>query len=409
MGIWNRPRCRIFVLDGQKYKTNVFALFLETPLRRETATKTALLAEVLKRRNLHSMTKKAEELFGAIWDVSIVKKGDRQLLLFSLETLKAVDVADGVAFLRELLTAEDAFSVEVVERQKRILKRRLDSLKDDKKALANRRAMEETAEGTNFAVCADGYTEDLAGIDAKQLYAYYIELIEQAKVYLFFCGERTERGKLFPLRKLFAGESTEKMNLTAEPGKRKPQFLSEREQMEQARLVLGFSADTATAGKQAAVLLCSNILGGDGDSLLFQRVREENGLCYDIKSNIQPMTPYLFIQAGVRAEDAKKAGKEMLHCLKELQENPVSQERLKQAKQAVLQSYAGLEDNPWAMVDFFTEQALQGRRLSLDTFLRRIRRTDAEDIMWAAKRLRLQTVYLLSGENEAKEKGDLRG
>ena len=99
----------------------------------------------------------------------------------------------------------------------------------------------------------------------------------------------------------------------------------------------------------------------------------------------------------------------MLQCLKQLQEKPVSQERLTQAKQAVLQEYAAIEDTPWTRVDFFAEQVLQNNPLSLDTFLRRIRRTDAEDVMRAAKRLRLQTVYLLSGEKGAKEKGDFRG
>ncbi|MBQ3616187.1 MAG: hypothetical protein II993_09355, partial [Anaerotignum sp.] len=84
------PRCRIFLLDGKKFRTNLFVLFFELPLKRETATKTALLAEVLKGQNWTETTKQAEELYGALWDISVVKKGDRQLLLFSLETLKAV-------------------------------------------------------------------------------------------------------------------------------------------------------------------------------------------------------------------------------------------------------------------------------------------------------------------------------
>lgn len=407
MGMAVRPRCRIFVLDGQKYKTNVFALFLDVPLRRKTATKTALLAEVLKRRNLHSVTQKAEELFGAVWDVNIVKKGEHQLLVFSLEMLKAVDVAEGVDFLRELLKAENIFSTETVERQKRILKRQLESRKDDKKAFANRRAMEETAKGTNFAVCADGYAEDLAEIDEKSLYAYFIEILEQTNAYLFFCGERTEKGKLLSLRKVFSGKYTSKTEPTEDGcGKRKPQFLSERDCMEQARLVLGFSADTDTAGRRAALLLCSQILGGDGNSLLFQQVREESGLCYDVRSAISPLAPYFFMQAGIKAEDAKRAGKEMLQCLKKLQEQPVSKERLKQAKQAVLQEYAAIADTPWAMVDFFAEQVLQDRPLSLDTFLRTIRRTDTEDVIRAAKRIRLQTVYLLGEQAKIWEKGE---
>lgn len=42
------PRCRIFWLDGKKFRTNLLVLFFDLPLKRETATKTALLAEVLR-------------------------------------------------------------------------------------------------------------------------------------------------------------------------------------------------------------------------------------------------------------------------------------------------------------------------------------------------------------------------
>lgn len=42
------PRCRIFFAEGQKFRTNLLVLFFDLPLKRETATKTALLAEVLR-------------------------------------------------------------------------------------------------------------------------------------------------------------------------------------------------------------------------------------------------------------------------------------------------------------------------------------------------------------------------
>ena len=97
------PRCRIFLLDGKKFRTNLLVLFFELPLKRETTTKTALLAEVLKRRNFQKAAEGAEEMYGALWDVSVVKKGDRQLLLFSLETLQAVELEEALSFLRERL------------------------------------------------------------------------------------------------------------------------------------------------------------------------------------------------------------------------------------------------------------------------------------------------------------------
>ena len=161
------PRCRIFLLDGKKFRTNLLVLFFEIPLKRETATKTALLAEILKREQWQDAVQQAEEYYGALWDVSVVKKGDRQLLLFSLETLKAVEMEEAISFLQErifVLLKKDGISEKSLERQKAILRRKLESIRDDKKAYARKRSMEETAEGTDHAVSGDGYLEDLEEI-----------------------------------------------------------------------------------------------------------------------------------------------------------------------------------------------------------------------------------------------------
>lgn len=403
------PRCRIFLLDGQKFRTNLLALFFDLPLERETATKTALLVEVLKRgEEPEKAARQAEELYGALWDISVVKKGDRQLLLFSLETLKTVETEDTLSFLRERLLRpleQGAFSEKAVKRQKAILQRKLDSLRDDKKAFARKRALEETAEGTAFGISGDGYVEDLEEISGKNLFAWYQKIVETAEVKVFFCGDKAERTTVLSLRQNFSGrvmvtEREEHDSDCHEP----PRFVQERTEAEQARLLLGFEADMENSRRQAALLLLNQLLGGDPDSLLFRKVREERGLCYDIKSYRYPLSPYLFVQAGIQEKDAKETGKLVLKCVDELKKQGVSAERLRQAKESILREYDGLADNPWAMVDFFAEQALQGKELSTEKFLRQVERVEPEDISRAANHLKLKTVYLLSGE--ADENGE---
>ena len=397
------PRCRIFLLDGQKFRTNLLVLFFDLPLRRETATKTALLAEVLKRgEEPAKAARQAEELYGALWDISVVKKGDRQLLLFSLETLKAVEMEEALSFLREWILRpleKGAFPEKAVERQKRILRRKLDSLRDDKKAFARRRVLEETAEGTAFAISGDGYGEDLEEISGKSLFSWYQKVVETAEVKVFFCGEKEEKAKVLSLRQNFQGramvaEKEEQDSDRHEP----PRFLQEKADVEQARLLLGFAGDVGNSRRQAALLLLHQLLGGDPDSLLFRKIREEQGLCYDIKSYRYPLSPYLFVQAGIEAKDGKETAKLVLKCLEELKKEGVSAEKLQQAKESILRDYDGLGDSPWAMVDFFAEQALQGKALSTEPFLGQIQRVEGEDILRAANHLQLKTVYLLSGK-----------
>ena len=397
------PRCRIFFTDGQKFRTNLLVFFFDLPLKRETATKTALLAEVLRQgESPTKAARQAEVLFGALWDISVVKKGERQLLLFSLETLKNVETEEMLAFLRERLFApmQNGFAEKTVERQKKILRRKLESQRDDKKAFARRRALEETAKGTAFAVSGDGYAEDLEEISAQGLSAFYREILETAKVKVFFCGEKDET--LLSLRQNFKGKAEEEGE-TAPIPKKKPHFLQEETDAAQARLLLGFLGDTENGAREAALLLLNQLFGGDPDSVLFRKLREEEGLCYEIKSYRYPLSPYLFVQAGIRAEDAKRAGKEILSCLEEWKKNGISKEKLAHAKESLIREYTALADSPWGMVDFLAEQALQGRELTTERLLRQIEKTEAADVMRAARHLKLQTVYLLQGKERTQD------
>lgn len=398
-----QPRCRIFLLDGEKFRTNLLVLFFDLPLKRETATKTALLAEVLKRTEGIEAAKQAEELYGALWDISVVKKGDRQLLLFSLETLKAVDTAEALRFLRGRVLGplqEGDFSEKNVKRQKEILTRKLERLQDDKKAFAAKRVMEETAEGTAYGISGDGYREDLEKMQGADLFAWYRNIVERAEVKLFYCGEKAEKGKVLSFRQEFPGRVPVLEREEQEQSKNGPRFLQETAKMEQARLAMGFSVGGETDRRRAALLLLHHLLGGSPDSLLFQIIREEKSLCYDVKSYLEPMSPYLFVQAGIRAEDGKETGKLVLKCMEQIKKDGVSEEKLQQAKENIIRNYDGLSDSPWAMVDFFAEQVLRGKELTTERFLRMIEKTEAEDIIREANHLELKTVYLLSGKEE---------
>ena len=113
--------------------------------------------------------------------------------------------------------------------------------------------------------------------------------------------------------------------------------------------------------------------------------------------------PYLFIQAGIREDDAKKTGKLILQCIEQLKTEGVSEEKLQQAKENILREYDGISDSSWAMVDFLTDQVLQEKPLTTEKIMRQIERTEVEDIQRAAAHLELQVVYLLGGKEAAQD------
>ena len=82
----------IHKINTNKFKTNLFAIFLTTKLNRETVTKNALLTAVLRRgtKNLPSqeeISKSLENMYGAGFDCGVEKTGDNHVLKFYLESI----------------------------------------------------------------------------------------------------------------------------------------------------------------------------------------------------------------------------------------------------------------------------------------------------------------------------------
>ena len=91
---------KIMIKDGikfhniktNKFKTNLFAVFLNTHLTRENVTKNALIAAVLRRgtmeyTSLDLISKELENMYGAGFDSGIEKSGDYHTFKFYLEVI----------------------------------------------------------------------------------------------------------------------------------------------------------------------------------------------------------------------------------------------------------------------------------------------------------------------------------
>ena len=82
----------LHIIKTNKFKTNLLAAFLSTPLSKENVTKNALIPAVLRRgsKNMPSQDQISivlEEMYGSTFDCGIDKIGDDQVLKFYLETI----------------------------------------------------------------------------------------------------------------------------------------------------------------------------------------------------------------------------------------------------------------------------------------------------------------------------------
>ena len=192
-------------INTNKFKTNLFATFLATPLTRENVTKNALLAAVLRRgtkkiKSQDLISKKLEEMYGASFDCGIEKTGDNQVIKFYLETInenflpekeeldkKSIEILFDIVF--NPLIENEQFNEDYVESEKKKLKQIIDGKIDNKRAYSFERCIEEMFKNEPYGLYKFGYIEDLDLITPKSLYKYYCELLQKCKIDIFLSGD----------------------------------------------------------------------------------------------------------------------------------------------------------------------------------------------------------------------------
>ena len=195
-------------IETNKFKTNLFAIFLSMPLNRETVTKNALLTAVLRRgtKNFESqelISKNLEEMYGAEFDCGIEKSGDFHNIKFYLEVINdqflpkkenlsknAIEMLLEIAF--NPLVENGAFKEEYVVGEKENLKQIIEGKIDNKGSYALERCIEEMYKDMPYGLYKYGYIEDLEKISSKELYEYYLEMLKDCKIDIFASGDEIE-------------------------------------------------------------------------------------------------------------------------------------------------------------------------------------------------------------------------
>ena len=186
---------RIFIhlIKTDKFKSNVIAAFLLTDLDKETVTKNALIPAVLRRgtaklKTMKDISIKMDEMYGALFDASTDKIGDKQAIQLYASTINnkfALNCEDLLSETLEFMfdaiynpyLENGIFCEDYVNGEKETLRDLIQSKINNKGSYAIFRCTEETFGDDPYALFKYGIEEDLAGITASNLYEQYQMLL----------------------------------------------------------------------------------------------------------------------------------------------------------------------------------------------------------------------------------------
>ena len=154
-------------------------------------------------------------------------------------------------------------------------------------------------------------------------------------------------------------------------------------QIEQLHINLAFNGLPYAHEKAYSLVLLNNIFGGGASSILFQKVREELGLCYTIYSYSHPYLGVGInnIYTGVSKQSAEKALDVINKELKKFAKEGISNELLQINKEKIKANYIlGLESTSSRMFSNAKNMLLQNKIKTQEEVINKINNINNDDI-----------------------------
>jgi predicted Zn-dependent peptidase len=139
-----------------------------------------------------------------------------------------------------------------------------------------------------------------------------------------------------------------------------PAVATRFKETDQTHLVIGVRAFDIYDKRMSALRLLSAVLGGGMSSRLFQKMREELGICYYVRSGINEFTDHgtFVVSAGVDSSRVEQGIKGILDEMKRIRDEKIPETELRKAKDYIIGNmYLGLESSD-ELANFFGSQEI---------------------------------------------------
>ena len=174
----------------------------------------------------------------------------------------------------------------------------------------------------------------------------------------------------------------------------------------QSRLCLAYMAPTPLVQQQRDnLLVLGQVLGGSEQSLLFQQVREEQGLVYDISAYFDFTLGWLLVDAGVAGSQLDQVASLVSAALQQVAAGATPATLVGLVQDNLIQRRRLVGDSPQRLLNRQLNRVLQPQSLRSDAdFAAALRAITPATLAASVGQLNLQVVTKLIGQGE--EEGD---
>ena len=330
---------RVLNIKSNRFKTNTINVFFRDNLNTDSVALNALFPSVLRRGckglpTIKDINLYLEELYGAVFDCGIVKKGEKQIIHFYFEYVSDKYTSDGhrnfekaLYFLMNIIyrpaLQDGSFNAQYVKQEKSNLMMLIQSRTNDKVQYALDRCYELMCKDEPFGLYEYGTVKQIENITPNELYKHYKEKVSTLPIDIFITGELFDSDIEILKKSLNSIERSAPKGLITSIVKKsidKVRYFEDVMDVNQAKLSLGFRTNiTAQEEDYYALLVYNGILGGGMHSKLFQNVREKAGLAYYVFAGLEKFKGLMIIGSGIDVREKEHAKELILKQLDEIQ------------------------------------------------------------------------------------------
>lgn len=413
---------RLHVLPTDRFKTFSISAYMGTPLHESTVTSTALIPFVLRRGNssfpeTKHFREKLDDLFGASLGFDIMKRGDYQITQFRMDIIddryvkqNSSLLEDGLHFFTETLfrpvMKEGVFLPTYVESEKNNLRKKLESVINDKGKYAAKRCLEEMCKDEPYRLYPLGRIEDLDHMNSDFLTSRYNDWLKHSPIDLYVVGH-TSLGQVESIIRSIMDPNFISLpsSYTKTANHNSAQTLRtviERLDVNQGKLNLGMRLPITYADEHyAAALMFNGILGGYAHSKLFVNVREKESLAYYASSQYDGHKGIVTISSGIETGNYDKAVALIRKQLEEIQNGNISELELNQTRAMLSNQLLSIHDGAFDIIAFDFNSFISGKERTIGSLIKDIDAISPIQIQQVAKEASLEIIYFLrNGEGE---------
>lgn len=402
------------IIETDKFKTITVQLQFRSRMERERVTKRNILSKMMVKRTV-DFPKEAELLkhlahyYGAHLTSNVSRKGQDHIVSFSMEFVndrfirEALDVIGEMCrLLHDVLDTPSRYDDSYQDffiKEKRLYRNRLRSMKDNRAQASFQAMLDVMFEGEDYKYLPHGVLEDVEDITLDEIKEEHARMMADDDIAILVVGAVDDSIK-DDLKKIVARNGKAEVAHRSYPYRTVDDVRrsNDTQQIEQAKLNMGFRADVRDLQEQMAFNVMNQMYGGSASSLLFMNIREKLSLAYQIHSQVDVRNGYMFVMGGVDPDNVETAENAILGELEVLRKGEFDTEFVEEVKRMMKVNRQEVMDKPKGLITLEYNRLIQeAHPLSWEE---RLEAVDREMIMEISRKTALDTVYVLTRSDE---------